>query len=128
MYKFLFLFFLSFCQASVNAQVAEVHTPETVDSLLKYVIDKNEADKTIDGVRIQVFSGNERAKANEAKAKVLTEFPNATIKLIYQSPNYKVRVGNFRDRIEAQQMFHELLEIFPQSFIVPDKIDLPPIK
>lgn len=39
-------------------------------------------------------------------------------------PNYKIRIGNYRNKIEAQKMYHVLMKMYPQTFVIPDKIDL----
>ena len=67
---------------------------------------------------------DERKKALEVKSEVLENFSDAEVKMIYQPPNFKIRLGEFRTRIEAQKLYSEVLKKFPLAFIVPDKIDI----
>ncbi len=117
----LILFLVNFYS---NAQVTVVAS-ESVDLLLIKAADCNAKLTTISGYRIQVFSSSERSKASEVKSKLLSLYPDAEVTFMYQAPHFKVRVGNYRNRIDCQHMFRELLEEFPQSFIVPDKVDVP---
>lgn len=110
------------CAGQVSIQATEA-----IDSLVIKNVQRNAKQTTMAGYRIQLFSGTERIKANEAKAKLLQLFPDAEVTFMYQAPHFKVRVGNYRSRLDAQQMFRELLPDFPQSFIVPDRVEMPPL-
>ena len=82
----------------------------------------------MDGFRIQLFSGTERIHANQLKAKFLAAYPHVPAYLIYQQPYFKLRVGDFRNRMEAQYLFYHLNPEFNQAIIVADKINFPQLK
>src|SRR5215212_7486540 len=48
------------------------------------------------GYRIQVINTANRDEANQVKAEMLRRFPDEKAYLLYQAPNFRVRVGNFR--------------------------------
>jgi hypothetical protein len=96
-----------------------------LDSLVAKNIEINKSQQTIDGYRIQLFSGSERNNANALRSKFKTEYPNEEVYLIYQQPYFKLRVGDFRNLIEAQEMYLQLQKSYEQLLIVPDKINLP---
>jgi hypothetical protein len=77
----------------------------------------------MDGFRIQLFSGVERNNANALKTKFLKQFPNYPIYLIYQQPYFKLRAGDFRNKLEAQWLFNQLQQEYGEVLIVPDKIN-----
>lgn len=82
----------------------------------------------MNGYRIQIYfdSGRTaRESANETKAKFLSFFPDIEAHILYQSPFYKVRVGDFRTENEALKFSKKILRRFPQAYIVPDIIDFP---
>lgn len=63
------------------------------------------------GYTIQVFNGNETAaKTKQAKFKIL--YPRVETKLIYNAPEWKVQVGNYKTKLEADR---EML-IFKKEF------------
>jgi hypothetical protein len=79
----------------------------------------------VPGFRIQVINSTDRSKVFAAKAKVYDQFPDWKPYLLYQSPNYKLRVGNFKTQEEAQDALKQLSRLFPAGlYIIPDVIEL----
>lgn len=101
-----------------------------VDTLIQRVINKNKEKQTIKGYRVQIYSGTNHSKANKVKAEFMMAYPKEDIILFYQQPNFKVRIGNYRNRIEAMKMYHTLLDDtkFRSVLLVPDEINLPELK
>ena len=83
---------------------------------------------TMHGYRIQIYFGSIRQKGEEVKLDFTGKYPSIPAYFSYQQPNYKVRVGDFRTRFEAQKFMSELEGKYPTLFIVPDEVKLPPIK
>lgn len=102
-----------------------VQNDPLIDSLIQKNKDKNKVSKTIDGYRIQLFSGADRTNATALKAKFLKQFPDIPVYMIYQQPFFKVRVGDFRNKLEAQKLYYQLSDVFGQVILVPDKINFP---
>jgi len=72
-----------------------------VDSLIKKQIQINEVTtresrRNIPGYRIQVANSNDRNQVFSIKTKIYQAYPELKPYLIYQPPNYKLRVGNFK--------------------------------
>lgn len=102
----------------------KVNMSEEVDTLLLKNLEKNKSNHNFSGFRIQVYQGTERATAFEKKKELMALFPDESVYLLFNEPNYKIRIGNYRTKIEAQKLYQYLLTIYPQTFIVPDKIDI----
>lgn len=81
--------------------------------------------QTTAGYRIQLYFGSERSKAAEIKTDFSANFSNTPAYLIYQQPNFKIRVGDFKTRMEAFAFLESIKEFYTTSFIVPDDIKLP---
>ena len=68
-----------------------------------------------DRFRIQLFSGD-----NNQASKVIKEyrllFPQWPSTVVYETPNYKVWVGNFRNSLEADKALLEIKTAFPAAF------------
>ena len=94
------------------------------EMLTKYI---DSQDGKIKGWRVQIHFGSESAKAKEVKAKFLQKYDAEDIPayLCYAQPYFKIRVGDFRTRLEAFKFLKEVSEDFPGSFIVEDTIELP---
>ena len=81
------------------------------------------------GFRIQVLSTASRDLAFKTKADLLARFPDQKIVTLFQSPNFKVRMGNFITKAEAEKFRLSINKLFPDGvFIVEDTIDYTPSK
>jgi hypothetical protein len=87
-------------------------------------IDVN-AKTPINGYRIKIHFGSDKTKAKEVKAKFIAKFPNIPAYEKYDQPNFNIRVGDFRTKLEAYKVFKEIQVEFPSSFIVSDEIEFP---
>lgn len=115
-----------FLAATLSAQNnVQVIGDPNLDSLVAYNSETNKAANNMAGYRIQIFFGSDRKEANEARTKFLQLFPETDAYLIYQAPYFKVRVGDYRNQLEAQPVYRVVLNQFDKVFIVPDKINLP---
>lgn len=82
------------------------------------------------GYRVQLFSGsgNEaRQQANILRSEFLQLYPDLPAHLVFQQPNFKVRIGDLRTEIEAVRLKKEIEFDFPSGFVVRDMIELPKI-
>ncbi len=79
----------------------------------------------IDGYRIQLFFDSERAKINNAMSRFASRFSKIDTYVTYTAPNYFLRAGDFRTRLEAERIKSEIEAEFPTSFVVKEKINLP---
>jgi hypothetical protein len=73
-----------------------------------------------------VFFGTNRKEAYNEQARFKSIYPELTTYLSYTQPNYRVKVGDFRTRAEAQKLMTELRPVFPTLFIFNELIN--PIK
>jgi hypothetical protein len=87
----------------------------------------NEARKSIPGYRVQIHFGGEREKAKEVKSKFLSQYHQVQAYESYQSPNFRVRVGDFRTRLEAINFQKKISANFPAAYVVQDLVSLPEI-
>lgn len=98
-----------------------VDQDDRIDLLIQ---DYTENKKTI-GYRVQLFSGNSRWEAVKVKSDFLKKYKEETPPhLVYQSPNFKIRVGDYRDRLEAQKFLEIYKAEYPSAFIVKDEIEI----
>lgn len=79
------------------------------------------------GFRIQVISTNQRNDAFRIKAELLANFPDHKSYIIYQSPNFKVRIGNFIKKEEAELLKAQLNKFYTRGvYIVDDAVEYNP--
>lgn len=77
------------------------------------------------GYRVQIFYGSDRREVFNQQAKFNSNFPELNTYITYKQPNYYLRVGDFRTRLEAQRLLNELRPMFPTLFIFREKINAP---
>lgn len=105
-----------------------------IDVLVKKNRDINEevylkTIRNMQGYRIQVVNTNDRNKAMDAKTKLLNEFPGEKTYLIYHSPYFKIQIGNFLKREDADKLMNRIKKIYSTGvFIVPSRVELKPTK
>lgn len=111
-----------------------VHKDPRVDLLVRKQAQINEETsrsgrRTDKGFRILIISTSNRDEALSAKTKVYTYFPELKAYLWHQSPYYKVKAGNFKDRKDAETYQKRLNVYFPKGvFIMNDTIEVKPLK
>ncbi|MEI6681609.1 MAG: SPOR domain-containing protein [Bacteroidota bacterium] len=106
----------------------EVIRDQRVDILVNKHIQVNQAIRTMDGFRIQLFSdsgNNSKTKAQAAHDEFQSKHPGVGVYLTFKSPNYQVRVGDFRTRLDAQRFLNEISADYSSAFIITDHINLP---
>lgn len=94
------------------------------DERLDFLIDQYNKNKETEGYRIQIYSGNNREEAMKIRADFMESYPNINTHLIYQQPNFKVRLGDFINRLEATKFFRNVRYSYPSSFVIRDEISL----
>lgn len=111
--------------------ILQVHAQESDDSLAQLLVKRhiaiNTSKMTMPGYRVQIFFGYQRAKATEMRTEFIRKFPQVPAYLIYQQPNFKVRTGDFKTRLEAMKFWDSIQIEFPSSFIVKDEVKLPEV-
>jgi hypothetical protein len=111
-----------------------VHKDARIDLLIRKQVQINEetsreARRIGKGYRLLVINTNKRDEAVEAKTKVYTFFPELKSYLIYQTPYFKLKVGNFKERKDAEEYRERLQKYFPKGvFIMNDTIEVKPEK
>ncbi|MCH2223283.1 MAG: SPOR domain-containing protein [Crocinitomicaceae bacterium] len=79
----------------------------------------------IEGYRIQLFFDSDRTQLNDARARFFSRYPKIDTYTTYNAPNFFLRAGDFRTRLEAEKVKSEIENQFPTSFIVKETINLP---
>ena len=95
-----------------------------LNQLLEEVAEENKRVKSVPGFTIQVYSGTSRDMAYQVKRQVYHVLTDGKPEVIYVQPNYKVQVGEFIERLEAQKTYSLLKKEFPTALIIPNRIKI----
>ena len=117
-YKFLvltFLFSVLFAN-TIKAQegVVAVNQDEDIETLLQL---KKNVNKSLINYRIQIFNGN-RQGAKKAETEFKKAFSDWSPTMKFQTPNYKIWVGGFKTRLEADRALLRIKRAFKNAFII----------
>jgi len=136
--KYLLILALLFLVRNADAQdttgLVTIHKDPRLDLLVRKQAEANayikrSTARTARGYRLLVVNTNKRDEAIAAKTRIYTNFPELKAYLVYQSPFFKVKAGDFRTREEALQYQKTLAPFFPKGiFIVNDTIEVTPEK
>ncbi len=111
---------------SKNGNVIITQDPK-LRQIVKRHIEVN--NNKFDGWRVQIYFGSGQkamSQAQNAKKKFLIRYGNKNgAYIVYDSPFFKVRVGDFRTKAEAMYFKSQIEKTFPQSWVIPDKVFYP---
>jgi hypothetical protein len=101
--------------------------PRITDLLIRHS-QINQRKHGFEGFRLEIYF-NSDSKAREIAARVKNEFnlvfPDIPSYLLFQTPNFKVRIGDFRNKSEALKTKAYIASKYPNAFIVKDMIRFP---
>jgi len=105
----------------------KVFKDQRMESVTEFVGRQQESVEgtKIDGFRVQIFFAESRTIAQSQKASFLSSYSEHKAYIDYMAPNYRVRVGNFRTRLQAEHLKQQLISVYPTCIVLKDKIELP---
>lgn len=110
-----FLFVSNFTQA--QEKKFRLIQDNRFEELLAHKMSINNTFSVYKNYSVQIFYG-ERKEAEENYKRFKDLYPKTDATIIYSAPNYKVIVGNFKYRIQAEKFLKETKGVFPKSFVV----------
>ena len=129
---FIFLLVAIKLSAQTDSNSVVVNKDPRVDLLIKKQIQINEettrdSRRSAPGFRIQVINSSNREKVFAAKTKIYQQYPELKVYLLYQPPNYRLKVGNFKTSEEADVYVKKMASLFPTGmYVVHDTIEVKP--
>ena len=110
--------FLSFTLSAQEGKVT-VDQDSDIDKLLEYKKDI----KTTKVFRIQVYQSVDPDKADREKSNFLNTYEEWPVEIVWNTPNYKVWVGNFATRLEADRALSKIKKDYMNAIIFQPKLD-----
>ena len=106
---------------TLSAQQGEVNIDQDsdIDKLLEYKKDI----KTSKVYRIQVYQSVDPDKADREKSNFLNAYSEWPVEIVWNTPNYKVWVGNFATRLEADRALAKIKSKYMNAIIFQPKLD-----
>lgn len=106
----------------LNAQLASVKVEQdsTITKLMATKIEIDFQDYSSTFYTIQLFYGDNKL-AQELFENFKQSFPDWEITLSFETPNYKVQVGRFKDYYFGQKKLKEIKKVYPEAFLLKIK-------
>ncbi len=101
-------------------------TTQVRQALYNYV--SSNAGKAVQGYRIRVFYDNSpqaRVRSESISAYLRAQYPETGVYRSFESPNYKVTIGDFRTKDEALRIYNALKGTYPTAYIIKENINFP---
>ena len=112
---------------SVLGSGVTVNQSRTMRSALDSYVSNNAAKK-LTGYRIRVYFDNGQNARNRSEAiarSISGTYPGIGVYRTFESPNFKVTVGDFRTRDDALKVYHSLKAAYPTAIILKETINYP---
>lgn len=97
-----------------------VFLKEKLDSLYSY----NQKIISADGYRILIYTGTSSEEARNQRNNIYAVLPLDKSYTEWKSPHFKVKVGDFIDKLEAYYAYAKIVKVFPNAIVVPDKVNI----
>ena len=101
-----------------------LHVNKKLDAILDTIAMRNKSVKFTNGFRIQIYVGNDRKSADDAKIYTYQKYPEIFPYLSYQQPIYKVKIGDFLNRMDAERYYSDIKDLYPSAMILPDRVEI----
>ena len=127
---FLIVFLLFFVFYSYSQEYAAKDTV-IKDERIEWLLEQHKlinASKGVPGFRVQIYADlgtRSKQRTEEVQEEFDELYPEVGSYLIYEEPYFKLRVGNFRTRLDAKRFLESISSDFEYAFIVPDEIEFP---
>lgn len=109
-------------------QRLNVESSSEISDLLRQQYDLNRKTGTFPGYRLQLYFGSgvqARAHAEKVRSEFNSLYPDTKVYLIFKSPDFIVRAGDFRTKSDALKVLKSFTPGFANAFIVNDDIAFP---
>lgn len=116
-----FFIFITLCISSINTNAQDKNIIIQQDSKFEQLLNEKRKTNILntvnDNYKVQIYSG-ENEKAKKTLNQFRQEFHNLDGTIIFFTPNYKVWVGNFKTRIEAEKNLIEIRKSYSNTHLI----------
>ncbi len=117
-----------YSQTDIYNGSLEIKSDPRIDSLVLLHVEHNSLHQTFPGYRVQILmaAGNDALEqAEEVIIEFEEDYPDIPAYLTFGEPNYRIRVGDFRTRLEAEKFLQRISRKYPGAWVTQDNISFP---
>ncbi len=101
-----------------------LHVNRRLELVLDTMGTQNRSMRYAPGYRVQVYVGNQRQEVESIKLLIYQNFPELSAYLSYSQPTYKLKIGDFMRRLDAERYFSSIRQLIALAQLQPDKVDV----
>lgn len=101
------------------------------EKMLRYNESLADKIKMVNGYRLMLLNTTDRNLAMQVRGKLIQQFPDQKVYMIFLSPYIKLKMGNFTDKDAADDLRKQLLAskiVSGNVYVFPEKVELKPEK
>ncbi|MGI9532894.1 hypothetical protein [Lutimonas sp.] len=117
------LFFQNHLLAQTEDGVVRIESSAHVDQMVAQKKEYNKSLDKINGFKIQIYYGSEK-ECYEVKEEFTSLFPEIATSIIFSTPQWKLQIGNYRTRLEADHAMVGIKKEYPSAIVLATEIDL----
>lgn len=123
--KLIILPLFLFCQENEEGLV--IIQDEKIESLVKKRATVKPTHKVVssEGFRLQLIYSTKKDNVNKERIKFIKKHPKIETYVQYDAPLFFLRVGDFKEKEDAENFSKEILKSYPEHFIFKTSINLP---
>ncbi len=125
----IFLFLFYFRTTAQESGSIEIHADPRIDALVKKQgsVSPGATSPQISGFRVQLTFDPDKKTIDDARSRFSASYPDIDAYVMFNAPNFFLKVGDFRTQLEAEKLKEAITSEFPTSFIIKEQINLPRI-
>ncbi len=124
---FILLVFIVFLQNNLEAQTEEgtvrIESSAHIDQMLAQKKNYNKSLDKFQGFKIQIYYGSEK-ECYEVKEEFKSLYPDIATSIIFSTPQWKLQIGNYRTRLEADHSMVGIKKEYPSAIVLATEIDI----
>lgn len=101
-----------------------MHVNRRLDAVMDTIANQNRSIRYAPGFRVQVYVGTQRQEVESIKLLIYQNFPELSAYLSYNQPTYKLKVGDFMRRMDAERYYASIRQLLASAQLQPDKVDV----
>ena len=124
---FILLVFIVFLQNNLEAQTEDgtvrIESSAHIDQMLAQKKKYNKSLEKFQGFKIQIYYGSEK-ECYEVKEEFKSLYPDIATSIIFSTPQWKLQIGNYRTRLEADHSMVGIKKEYPSAIVLATEIDI----
>ena len=124
---FILLVFIVFLQNNIEAQTEDgtvrIESSAHIDQMLAQKKNYNKSLEKFQGFKIQIYYGSEK-ECYEVKEEFKSLYPDIATSIIFSTPQWKLQIGNYRTRLEADHSMVGIKKEYPSAIVLATEIDI----